>query len=406
MFELSAEEQLRHLKKGVVDLVEEKELLAKLKKSVDEKKPLRIKVGFDPSRPDLHIGHTVVINKMRQWQDLGHQVIFIVGDFTAMIGDPTGKNETRPALTRDEVVENAKSYAEQCFKILDRDKTELVYNATWLDAMSPSDFIRLSSQYTVARMLERDDFSKRYQNNQPISIHEFMYPLAQAYDSVAIKADVEMGGTDQRFNLLVGRDIQKSYGVRPQSIMTMPLLEGLDGVKKMSKSYDNYIGVDEIPREMFGKTMRVSDELMYRYLELLTDMTVDQIESLKTDVGAGKKHPRDVKVGLAKLLVERFHSKSAADQAEEEFNRMFQQGGLPDDLQEKNLAAGDHSLVQVMVDFGMASSKGEARRLMQGGGVQLDGSKVMDPQGTTSFASGDNVILKVGKKKFVRILVP
>jgi len=309
MFQLTPEEQLKELKKGTVDLVSEKELLAKLKKSYETKVPLKIKAGFDPSRPDLHFGHTVLINKLRQFQELGHQAMFLIGDFTAMIGDPSGRNQTRPALTEEECRENSKTYAKQVFKILDKSKTKVVYNSEWFKSFSASNFIQLSAHYTVARMLERDDFSNLYKEHTPICIHEFLYPLVQGYDSVVLKADVELGGTDQKFNLLVGREIQKSYNVDQQCIITIPILEGLDGVQKMSKSLGNYIAVDDTPKEMFGKTMRVSDELMIRYYELLTDITVEGLKQLEQDLKSGKKHPRDVKIKLGKLMVERFKKK-------------------------------------------------------------------------------------------------
>jgi tyrosyl-tRNA synthetase len=299
---LSPLQQLNELKRGIVDLVSEEELRKKLERSYKEGKPLRIKAGFDPTRPDLHLGHTVLMNKMKQFQDLGHQVIFLVGDFTTMIGDPTGKNETRPALTREEISDNAKTYVRQVYKILDEKKCELAWNSTWFDKMTPADFIKLASQYTVARMMERDDFAKRYKSGTSIAIHEFLYPLVQGYDSVALRADLELGGTDQRFNLLVGRDLQRSHGQEPQCIMTMPLLEGLDGVQKMSKSLDNYIGVEDSPREMFGKTMRVSDTLMIRYYELLTDISASELEGLKSEMAASRLNPRDVKVRLRQTI--------------------------------------------------------------------------------------------------------
>lgn len=402
---LDPKEQLQRLKKGVVDLVSEEELLKKLEKSHAENKPLRVKAGFDPTRPDLHLGHTVLMNKLRQFQELGHQIVFIVGDFTAMIGDPTGKNETRPPLTMEEVKEYAKTYASQAFKVLDQEKTELVYNSEWMNPMSPSDFIRLSSQYTVARMLERDDFSKRYKGGQAIALHEFLYPLVQGYDSVAIKSDIELGGTDQLFNLLVGRDLQKSYEQRPQSVMTMPLLEGLDGVQKMSKSYDNYISIEDTPKDIFGKTMRVSDELMYRYYELLTDMEADEIEAMKKSVASGELHPRKAKVDLAKTFVARFHSEEAAANAEEEFNRIFVNKGLPDEMPEHELAAGEVWICQLLKDLGMTPSTSEARRLVKGGAVSIDGEKVQDDKFQVVLSSGDEKILKAGKKKFAKLKV-
>lgn len=402
---LPAEEQIAILKRGSVDFVSEEELLKKLKKSADENKPLRIKAGFDPSRPDLHLGHTVVINKLKQFADLGHHVIFIVGDFTATIGDPTGKNETRPTLTREEALVNAKSYTDQVFKILDPEKTEIAYNSKWIDELSPAEMIQLSGKYTVARMLERDDFNKRYKDNQSISLHEFMYPLMQGYDSVAIKADVELGGSDQLFNLLVGRDLQKAFGQAQQCVMTFPLLEGLDGVKKMSKSLDNYIGVDESPKEMFGKSMRVSDELMIRYYELLTDKSNEEIAKMKKGITDGTLHPRDVKVALAKFIVERFHDKAAADNAEEEFKRIFTKKGLPDEIPEHRLEAfNDVWICQLIKDLGLLPSTSEARRMVKGRAVEIRGEKVEDEKATVSLAAGEEFILKVGKKKFAKLI--
>lgn len=406
MFELSPKEQLEEIKRGAVDIVSEKELLEKLEKSYKEKKPLRVKAGFDPSRPDIHIGHTVIINKLATFQKLGHHIIFLIGDFTAMIGDPTGKNETRPALSRDEVVENAKTYASQVFKILDEERTEIAYNGDWMNVFSAVDFVKLSGQYTVARMLERDDFQKRYSNQDSICIHEFLYPLVQAYDSVALEADVELGGTDQRFNLLLGRDIQKAYGVAPQCIMTLPILEGLDGVKKMSKSLDNYIGVDDSPKDMFGKTMKVSDELMIRYYELLSDLSVSELEDLKSGIASGKIHPREAKVKLAKFLISRFHSEEKAAAAEEEFNRIFVKKGLPDEIPEKEVAAkAEQPICPFMTQLGLTKSNGEARRLITGNAVEIRGEKVTDPQLKIELLSGDDFIVKAGKKKFVKVVV-
>lgn len=403
---LKPEEQLRLLKKGVVDLEVESELLKKLKWSYENKKPLRIKAGFDPNRPDLHLGHTVLMNKMRQFQELGHHVIFLIGDFTALIGDPTGRNQTRPPLTVDEVKENAKTYARQVFKILDENKTEIAYNSHWMNKFTAVEFIRLSAQYTVARMLERDDFSKRYKGGQSISIHEFLYPLVQGYDSVALKSDVELGGTDQRFNLLVGRTMQTSYGQAPQCIMTTPILEGLDGVQKMSKSLDNYIGVEESPREMFGKTMRVSDELMIRYYELLTDMTVDEIDQLKSDLKSGKKHPRNVKVDLAKTLITRFHSQSAADNAEREFTEIFVNKGLPDEIPVYNVnSTKEVWICQLMKEAGLTEGTGEAKRLILGKAVEINSEKILDEKLKLELKPGAELIIKAGKKKFVKVVV-
>lgn len=409
IFKATPAEQLAELKRGVVDLVSEPDLLKKLEKSYKDNAPLRVKAGFDPTRPDLHLGHTVLMNKMKQFQDLGHQVIFLVGDFTAQIGDPTGKNETRPPLTREEITVNAETYVKQAYKILDEAKCELAWNASWFDKMKPTDFIKLSSQYTVARMLERDDFEKRYEGGVPIAIHEFLYPLVQGYDSVALRADVELGGTDQRFNLLVGRDLQKSYGQEPQCIMTMPLLEGLDGVNKMSKSLDNYIGVTEIPRDMFGKTMRVSDELMMRYYELLTDVPASELEKMRAEIKAGTLNPRNVKVRLAKEFVKRFHGAQAAETAEEEFNRIFVNKGLPDDMPEftapASKFAAEIDVAALLKEYDLAPSTSEARRLLQSNAVEIGGAKVTQARATFSFQSGDEVILKVGKKKFAKLKV-
>jgi tyrosyl-tRNA synthetase len=403
---LDPKEQLNELKKGTVDVVSDGELLAKLKKSAEKNKPLRIKAGFDPSRPDLHLGHTVLLNKMRQFQQLGHHVLFLIGDFTAMIGDPTGRNEARPPLSEEEIKENAKTYARQVFKVLDPDKTEVVYNSHWMKQVTSADFIRLASHYTVARMIERDDFTKRFQAHQSISMHEFLYPLVQGYDSVAMKADVELGGTDQRFNLLVGRDLQKSYGQEQQCIMTVPILEGLDGVQKMSKSLDNYIAVEDSPKDMFGKTMRVSDELMLRYYELLTDITVSDLEKLKSDLKSGKVHPREVKVNLAKNLVARFHSREAADKAFEEFERIFVQKGLPDEVPVKEIAPIENIWIcKLMAELGLASSSSEARRLVEQKAVESDGEKITDPQLKLNLKPGEEFVLKAGKKKFVRVKV-
>lgn len=405
----SPREQLEEIKRGVVDLVSEEDLLKKLERSYRDNKPLRVKAGFDPTRPDLHLGHTVLMNKMKQFQDLGHQVIFLVGDFTAMIGDPTGKNETRPALTREEVEENAKTYVRQAYKILDEKRCELAWNFSWFEKMSPSDFIRLSSQYTVARMLERDDFEKRYKSGTPIAIHEFLYPLVQGYDSVALRADIELGGTDQKFNLLVGRDLQRAYGQEPQCILTMPILEGLDGVQKMSKSADNYIGVEETPRDMFGKTMRVSDELMMRYYELLTDVPKAELAQMSADMKAGVLNPRNVKVRLAKGFVKRFHGAEAAEAAEEEFNRIFVDKGVPDDMPEFKVPASrfmdEVDVASLLKDCLLVPSTSEARRLIQGSAVEIGGEKVREARMKFDFKAGDAVIVKVGKKKFAKLVI-
>lgn len=402
---LKPEEQIERIKFGSVDFISEVEMLKKLKKSYEKKTPLKIKLGADPNRPDIHLGHTVIINKLKVLQDLGHHIQFLIGDFTAMIGDPTGKNTTRPILSREEIEQNGKSYADQIFKILDPDKTELVYNSKWLLKLSPIDFIKLTAQYTVARMLERDDFTNRYKSGVAISIHEFLYPLCQGYDSVELKTDLELGGTDQKFNLLVGRDLQGNYGQEPQCILTMPILEGLDGVQKMSKSLDNYIGINEPAKDIFGKTMRISDELMIRWYELLTDLHPSEIIQLKKDVLSGVKHPRDVKVNLAKFLVARFHSQSEAQKAEDEFNRIFVDKGLPDQMETVQLRAQEIGLVALLVQLNFASSNGDATRLIAGGGVSLDQQKISDPKLKLNLKTGETVILKAGKKKFAKIVV-
>lgn len=399
-------EQLERIKFGVAEFINDEDMLKKLKRSRERNQPLRIKLGADPTRPDIHLGHTVVLNKMKLFQDLGHHVQFLIGDFTALIGDPTGKNTTRPMLTREEIEENARSYKKQIFKILDEDKTEVVFNSHWCEKMNFADVIRLASRYTVARMIERDDFTKRYKSGSPIALHEFLYPLTQGYDSVHLKSDVEMGGTDQKFNLLVGRDLQSAYGQEPQCVLTMPILEGIDGVNKMSKSLDNYISVVDTPKEMFGKTMRVSDELMYRWYELLTDITAPALVQLRADVAEKRKHPRDVKVGLAKFLIKRFHSEAAAQQAEEEFNRIFVDKGLPDEIPNFEVFAENQvGVCALMVKAGLATSNSEAGRLITGGGVQRNGQKLADPKARWDLKSGESFILKAGKKKFVKIVV-
>lgn len=409
MFIATPQEQLAELRKGVVDLVSEADLLKKLERSYKEKKPLSIKLGADPTRPDLHIGHTVVINKLKAFQDLGHKVNFLIGDFTSLIGDPTGKSETRPALTREEVLANGKTYALQIFKILNSEKTEIVYNSSWIDKLSPQDIIKLTAQQTVARMLERDDFEKRYKGGVPISIHEFLYPLMQGYDSVALKSDVELGGTDQKFNLLVGRDLQRAYGQEPQCIITMPILEGLDGVQKMSKSLDNYIGVQDSPRDMFGKTMRVSDDLMIRYYELLTDISVAELERLKSEMKAGTLNPRNVKVNLAKILVNRFHGAGTGEAAEDEFNRIFVNKGVPDDMPEfvmpASKFAAEIDVASLLKDCDLIATTSEGRRLLQQNAVEIAGNKVNSVRANFNFKAGDEVVLKAGKKKFAKIKV-
>lgn len=386
--------QLRVLKRGADELLVESEFEERLRAS----SPLRVKAGFDPTAPDLHLGHTVLINKLRHFQELGHTVLFVIGDFTGMIGDPTGKNSTRPPLSREQVLQNAQTYQEQVFKILDPDKTEVCFNSTWFDDIGSVGMIRLAGRYTVARMLEREDFAKRFSSNQPIAVHEFLYPLCQGYDSVALRADIELGGTDQKFNLLVGRELQKHYGQRPQCIMTMPLLEGLDGHNKMSKSLGNYVGITEPPREVFGKLMSVSDELMWRYFELLSFRSEQEIEKLRVEI-AGGANPRDAKILLAQELVARFHGQRAADDALEEFRARFQRGILPADMPEITVPAA--SVSQVMKQAQLVSSTSEAMRLIDAGGVRLNGEKLCDK--SLMLEAGSTVVLQIGKRKFARI---
>jgi len=394
----SLEDSLAIIKRGADEILVEAELVEKLKKN----KPLRIKAGFDPTAPDLHLGHTVLINKLRQFQDLGHEVLFLIGDFTGMIGDPTGKSATRPPLTRDDVIENARSYEQQIFKILDPEKTLVLFNSSWMNEMSPADLIQLAAKHTVARMLERDDFSKRYKGGQPIAIHEFLYPLIQGYDSVAMKADVELGGTDQKFNLLVGRELQKHYGQDPQVVLTMPILEGLDGVQKMSKSLNNYIGINEAPDEMFGKIMSISDELMWRYFELLSFLPEEDIEKFKQDIEEGI-NPRDIKFVLGEELVERFHSKAEATQARENFIARFQKGAMPDDITELELVAVDGKLAiaNLLKDAGLTQSTSESLRMLKQGAVKIDGKKVEDK--SLEMETGSEHIYQVGKRRFAKV---
>jgi tyrosyl-tRNA synthetase len=390
--------QLGAIRRGCDELLIEAELVEKLKLG----KPLRVKAGFDPTAPDLHIGHTVLINKLRQFQDLGHHILFLIGDFTGMIGDPTGKNATRPPLTREDVAKNAVTYTEQVFKILDRDKTEVCFNSTWMDKMGAADMVKLAATHTVARMLERDDFGKRYRGNQPIAIHEFLYPLVQGYDSVALKADVELGGTDQKFNLLMGRELQKHYGQAPQCILTMPLLEGLDGVNKMSKSLGNYVGINEPPNEIFGKLMSVSDELMWRYIELLSFQSASEISEQKQIVNDGG-NPRDVKVIFAQEIVARFHNKAAADAALADFEARFKQGGVPEEMPEFTFAApGGMAIAQVLKQAALTTSTTEAQRMIEQGGVKIDGEKVSDK--ALKLRPGV-FVLQVGKRKFARVTI-
>ncbi len=398
---LKPEEQLEQIKRGTEEIISEEDLLKKLQKAYDEGKPLRIKAGFDPTAPDLHLGHTVLIQKLKHFQDLGHQVIFLIGDFTGMIGDPTGKSETRKALTKEQVLANAETYKEQVFKILDPARTEVAFNSTWMEAMNSQDMIRLASQYTVARMLERDDFSKRYANNKPISIHEFLYPLVQGYDSVALKSDVELGGTDQKFNLLVGRDLQRSHGQAPQVALTMPILEGLDGVNKMSKSLNNYIGIAESPSDMFGKMMSISDDLMFRYYLLLSDKSLSEIDILKKAVKDGSKHPMEAKKELAVEIITRFHSAQEAQEARDGFEKVFSQRENPEDMPEYKMGAED-KIIDAVDALKLAPSKSEARRTAKAGGVSINGEKTDDIDIT--LPKGEYV-LKVGKRRFAKLIV-
>lgn len=394
----TVDETLSAIKRGCDELLIEDELRERLK----AKRPLRVKAGFDPTAPDLHLGHTVLLNKMRQFQDLGHHAIFLIGDFTGMIGDPTGKNVTRPPLSREEVAKNAKSYTAQVFKILKPEQTEVAFNSAWMDKMTAADTVKLAATYTVARMLERDDFGKRYKTHQPIAIHEFLYPLVQGYDSVALKADIELGGADQKFNLLMGREMQKHFGQPPQCILTMPLLEGLDGVNKMSKSLGNYIGITESPDEIFGKLMSVSDDLMWRYLELLSFEPLSVLRQWKTEV-AGGRNPRDIKVALAQEIVARFHDREAAERALAEFEARFKQGALPEHMPAVTLQAGDEGLPipQLLKQAQLTASTSEALRLIDQGGVRVNGERVSDK--ALTLARGVTAVVQVGKRKFARV---
>ncbi len=397
---MSQQDTLEVFKRGAHELLLESELKQKLVQN----RPLRIKAGFDPTAPDLHLGHTVLLNKLRQLQDLGHHALFLIGDFTGMIGDPTGKNATRPPLSREQVLANAQSYRDQVFKVLDPDKTEIVFNSTWMDKFSAVDLIRLAATHTVAQMLERDDFSKRYKSNQPIAIHEFIYPLVQGYDSVALKADIELGGTDQKFNLLMGRELQKHFGQPAQCVLTMPLLEGLDGINKMSKSLGNYIGITDSPNDMFGKIMSVSDHLMWRYLELLSFRSLAQIANWREEVNGGR-NPRDIKVLLGQEIVARFHTQKSADDALAEFEARFQKGVLPDDMPEISIASTDGhiGISQMLKHAGLVASTSEAMRMIDSGAVKLDGEKVSDKG--LKLNAGAVVVAQVGKRKFGRISV-
>ncbi|MCB0220071.1 MAG: tyrosine--tRNA ligase [Chrysiogenetes bacterium] len=390
--------------RGAVDVIPEKDLRKKIQHAIDTDTPLRIKAGFDPTAPDLHLGHTVLLHKLRHFQEMGHQVIFLIGDYTACIGDPSGRSALRPPLTREEVEKNASTYKEQVFKILDPDETEVRYNSEWMDKMSGADMIGLASHYTVARMLERDDFSKRYAAEKPISIHEFLYPLVQGYDSVALKADVEIGGQDQRFNLLVGRNLQEAHHIKhPQALLMMPLLVGLDGVQKMSKSYGNAIGITDEPNDMFGKVMSISDELMVSYYELLSAITTEELETLKKGMASGELNPKATKETLAMEIVDRYHGEGAGAAAREHFNTVHARGGVPDDVPEMKLAAGENKrLLDVIVEAGFAASNKEAKRKIQQGGVSIDDAKVEDIAHELP-GSGEHLV-KVGKRHFVKVI--
>jgi len=392
------------IKRGTSEIIPEDELVQKLEKSLKENIPLNIKLGCDPTRPDLHLGHSVVLRKLAQFQDLGHQAILIIGDFTGMIGDPSGRNSSRPPLSFSEARENGKSYFEQASKILDKDKTNIVHNSEWLGKMTFEDVIKLSSKYTVARMLERDDFTKRYKGGIPISLHEILYPLAHAMDSVAIKSDVELGGTDQKFNLLVGRDIQREFGISPQVILTMPLLVGTDGVEKMSKSLDNYIGISESAKEIYGKTLSIPDDLIYQYFVLTTDASNKDLSSIQEDLSNKEINPRDIKRKLARKLVEMYHSQEAATEAQDEFDTIFVKKGIPDEIEEFKIEKSlkEMEILDLIVLVGFAPSKGEARRLVAQGGVTIDGDKISDIKELISLDK--TKILKVGKRKFIKLI--
>jgi tyrosyl-tRNA synthetase len=393
---MNLDEQVAYLTKGAVDVVRLEDLKAKLERSAKTKKPLKVKVGFDPSAPDIHLGHTVLMRKMKHFQDLGHDVVFLIGDFTGLIGDPTGKSKTRPQLTREEIAKNAETYKEQVFKILHPEKTIVDFNSRWLGALGSEGLVRLASRYTVARMLERDDFKKRYESQQPIAIHEFLYPLAQAYDSVALEADFELGGTDQLFNLLVGRDIMREYGLEAQVVLTTPLLEGIDGVEKMSKSLGNYVGVTEAPQEMFGKLMSISDELMWKYYELLTDMSVAEIEALKA-----KGEPMQSKMELARRIIADFHGAGAAGEAQKHFDSVIRKKEIPDEIPEHRVSKGKILLSQILLDGKLAPSRTEARRLIDQGAVSLDGERASEDR---ELELSGSVVLKVGKRRFLKVV--
>lgn len=398
----SIDDMIAEIRRGADEIIPENDLKSRLEASKKKNRPLRVKAGFDPTAPDLHLGHTVLLNKLRAFQELGHEVIFLIGDFTGMIGDPTGKNATRPPLTQEQVAENARTYESQIYKVLDSEKTRVEFNSSWLGDMSAADLISLAGKHTVARMLERDDFSKRYKGEQPIAIHEFLYPLIQGYDSVALEADVELGGTDQKFNLLVGRQLQQAFEQPPQIVLTMPLLEGLDGVQKMSKSLNNYIGINEPPNEMFGKVMSISDDLMWRWFNLLSFKSIEEIETYKVQVKNGT-NPRDIKFLLAGEIVERFHDAEAARSAQEAFISQFQKGAVPDDVPEHTLTVGADGIgLPVLIkELGLTSSTSEAMRMLKQGAVKLDGERIDDK--SRVFEAGNEYLLQVGKRRFARV---
>ena len=403
---MTIEEQLEYLRKGTTEIIRESELRTKLERSAKTRQPLRVKLGADPTAPDIHLGHTVVIRKLRAFQELGHTAIFLIGDFTGMIGDPSGKSATRPQLTRDEINANAETYKQQIFKLLDPDKTVIAFNSRWMDGLGSAGFLRLASHVTVRQILERDDFQQRLQENRPLALHEVMYPLVMAYDSVALEADVELGGTDQKFNLLMGRNLQREYGQESQVAMITPLLEGTDGMQKMSKSLGNYIGINEPPQEMFGKVMSISDDLMWRYYELCTDVAPSEIQSLRASAESGERNPRDLKAELAKRIIADFHSSDAADAAEADFIRRFRNKEAPDVVEERVLPSnhpGGWDLSHLLVTVGLADSKAEARRLIQQGGVYLDGERQTVVGSITAWKPGMSALLKVGKRRFVRV---
>jgi tyrosyl-tRNA synthetase len=400
------DEQIAYLRKGAAEIIREEDLRAKLEASAKSGKPLRVKLGVDPTAPDLHLGHTVVLRKLKHFQDMGHTAIFLVGDFTAMVGDPTGQSETRPPLTREQVDANAKTYLEQVYKILDRGNTEVRYNSEWLGKLTGHDMIRLCAHYRLARMLEREDFRSRLAGNLPISVHELLYPLLQAYDSVALEADVELGATEQKFNLLVGRDIQREYGQPSQVAMTMPILVGLDGQRKMSKSLGNYVGITEPPSEMFGKLMSVSDSMMWPYFDLVTDHTPQDVEALQADVKSGKQHPMNIKMSLAQEIIAGFHGPAAAEKAAAEFQRIFRDREAPEEAPVRKLPRGESKrLTQMLVELGMAASRSEADRLVKHGGVELGGERVSDVKKEVDLTKPREFLLRAGKKKFLRIVV-